>query len=79
MDDAKSSQTEEVRGHQVEVQRKSSETTSNDRLLIFFGDRLADKGLEAFLNLLALEKPRSDEVLLDGSVSYEGDNYPICS
>lgn len=79
MGDAKSSQTEEVRGHQVEVQRKSSEATSNDCLLIFFGDRLSDKRLEAFLYLLALEKPRPDEVLLDGPVSYEGDNYPICS
>lgn len=61
------------------MQRESSKTTTNDGLFIFFGDRLADKWLEAFLNLLALEKPCPDEVLLDGSVSYKRSEDPIGS
>ena len=77
MSNAKSSQTEKIRSHKVEVQRESDEATSYDRFLVFFGDRLADEWLETLLNLLGLEKSWSYEVLLAGSVSDEGNNYPI--
>lgn len=77
MRDAKSCQTEEIRCHKIEMQRESDEAASNDCFLVFFSDWLAYEWLESFLNLLALKKPCPDEILLDCSVSDEGDDYPI--